>query len=394
MARGNSISVSSLLFESFDAVPTAWNSLCKKHDLGMDPRILSVFQRTLKHQCRCWGIIVFDADNSAIGCAALCLFTTELIESCNPRIVRWRNGLRQWMPDLGRIKVLFCGLPVPSGSTHIRIKDEAHAEAVVTEVHRTMQKLVMTTGAHMLVFKELDDMNTPLAKVLLSNGYASGIVPPMHILKGNFDSFEKYCAALKSRYRSQVKRSQKKLRQKGFEVLHGRGRQFFSTYFNHHVHQLYVAMHDRAKQKLERMPASFFLELAHVLDNEALLTLIRRNGKIYAFSFSITRGRIHYNLYSGLDYEVNNEGDLYFNLFYNDLDQAFRANATEVHLGQTSDIFKSRLGTALQNLYFFARAPSPVLNYALRLFAPIVFPKVMVTPSKTVFAADGAGITY
>lgn len=362
--------------------------LCKAGDLGMDPRVLSVFQRTLKDQCHCWGIVVLDADGGAIGCAALCLFATELVESSHPVFVRLRDGIRRFLPNLGRVKVLFCGLPVPSGSMHLRLKEPAHMDAVVAEINHKMKELALATGSRLLVFKELDDTSASLASSLASKGYVSGAIPPLHVLKGEYPSFEKFCQVLKSRYRAQIKRSQKKLQQAGFEVLCGRGKTFFTTHFNGHVHQLYVAMRDKAKQKLELMPADFFLELAHALDEEVLLTLIRRNEKVCAFSFSITRGQVHYNLYSGMDYALNNEGDLYFNLFYNDMNEAFRAGATELHLGQTSDMFKSRLGTVMHNLRFFVRMPSPVLNYALRLFAPVAFPTVLPAESKAVFAAD------
>ena len=140
--------------------------------------------------------------------------------------------------------------------------------------------------------------------------------------------------------------------------------------------KLYVAVQSRAEQKLELMPAAFFRELAQALGDEVSLTIIRRAGRVCAFTFAIHRAGTHYNLYSGLDYELNNEGDLYFNLFYNDLDQAFRSGATSVHMGQTSDSFKSRLGSTTQPLYFFVRARAAWMNAALRLFAPVAFPAV------------------
>jgi hypothetical protein len=108
------------LFESFGEVPAAWNEVYRKDDIAMDPRVLDVFQRTLSDQCRCWGVIVLDGQGAAIGCAALCLFQTELLESENPVVIRWRDRLRRLFPKLGRMPVLFCGLPVPSGESHVR----------------------------------------------------------------------------------------------------------------------------------------------------------------------------------------------------------------------------------------------------------------------------------
>jgi Peptidogalycan biosysnthesis/recognition len=376
---------SSKLFESFGDVPAVWDDICHPEDLAMDLKVLEVFQRTLADQCRCWGLIVYDAGGIAIGCAGLCLFQTEIIESTNPFILRWRERLRRIFPRLGRMPVLFCGLPVPAGATHLRVREGASTEAVLTEVDRALQRLARGLGARLTVFKELDDAS-PLAAGLSRKGYVRGAIPPMHLLDVSFETFAHYRDALKSRYRSQVHRSQKKLGLAGFEVLHGRGHAFVAEQFDEHAYQLYVAVQTRAEQKLELMPASFFREMATALKDEVLLTVIRREGLICAFTFAITRGRTHYNMYSGLDYALNTDGDLYFNLFYHDMDQAFRAGATSLHLGQTSDTFKSRLGTRAEKLWFFTRARPASLNTLLHLFAPLVFPKVAEVEPNDVFA--------
>jgi predicted N-acyltransferase len=143
------------------------------------------------------------------------------------------------------------------------------------------------------------------------------------------------------------------------------------------------------------MPASFFTEMAAALGDEAHLTVIRKDGRVCAFTFAVTRGDTHYNLYSGLDYALNNEGDLYFNLFYHDLDQAFRAGVCSVHLGQTSDSFKSRLGSVTEPLFFFAHGRPKAFHAILKLFAPLAFPKVSAVEANDVFVcpspASGRG---
>ena len=350
---------SSTVFESFASVPTAWHELCGKDDLAMDPKVLHVFARTLADQCRSSGVIVFDAAGKAIGCAALCGFATEMVETSHPALLRWRNRIRRIWPGFGQIKVLFCGLPVPSGGSHLRVKAGVDTKIVAVEVSRVMQRVASEWGSTLMVFKELGYADTPLEKALSALEYTRGAIPPLHVLEGHFKNFDAYCAALKNRYRAQIRRSQKKLESAGFEVECGRGSAFCAAHFDEAVYALYLAVHSRARQKLECLPVAFFPALAAELgDDEALLTLIRKNGHVCAFTFSVTRGNVHYNLYSGLDYALNNAGDLYFNLFYQDLDQAFRAGATSVHLGQTSDDFKGRLGTSPEKRFFFARARS------------------------------------
>jgi hypothetical protein len=69
-----------------------------------------------------------------------------------------------------------------------------------------------------------------------------------------------------------------------------------------------------------------------------------------------------------------------------DLEQAFASSAAEIHLGQTSDDFKSRLGTSQRPLYFFARAANPILHRGLRMVAKLAFPSLKRAQEHHVFA--------
>jgi hypothetical protein len=376
-----------LLFDSFDDVPEAWHEVWRSADMGMDPRVLRVFQQTLADDFRCWGVLVFDDSGTPVGCAALCLFRVEIVDSTNALVVRLRERLRRLWPKVGTMKVLFCGLPVPPGSSHLRVRPGASVDEVTAEVDRVMRRLAGTVKARLMLFKELDEEESGLTSALASRGYLRGEILPVHHLQAAFSSFAAYRDALKSRYRLQIVRSQKKLTDAGFEVLSGRGGAFVATHFDGEVHALYVAVQQRGEQKLELMPQSFFVELAAALGDEVLLTLIRREGRVCGFTFGVTRGDTHHNLYSGLDYSANHDGDLYFNLFYLDLDAAFRAGATLVTMGQTSNSFKSRLGTNARKLWFFARGRPAIFHGLLRLVAPLAFPKAPVVEANHVFAS-------
>jgi hypothetical protein len=381
--------VSSRLYACFDDLPAAWSDICGS-DLGMDPRVLSVFQRTLADQCRAWGVIVFDAEGVVIGCAALCLFATEMIESAHPAFTRMRDRVRRVWPGFARMRVMFCGLPVPSGASHLRIRKGGHERTVIEEVHRVMQRLAQQHQARLLVFKELGDHDAAGKEALAAIGYLRGNIPPMHRLNASFRDFAGYRDALKSHYRRKVQLSQRKLKAAGFEVLTGRGAAFVGDHFTAGAHGLYAAMQARAAHKLELMPAEYFRELAVALGDEVSLTLIRREGRPCALIFAVMRGNVHYNLYAGLDYDLSREGDLYFNVFYEDLDMAFRSGATAMRLGQTSDTFKSRLGSTTERLEFYARGRSPWCHAALRALASLVFPKVVPVESRDIFARHRA----
>ena len=98
------------------------------------------------------------------------------------------------------------------------------------------------------------------------------------------------------------------------------------------------------------------------------------HSRIVAFAWGIFAGGAYQNLFVGLDYGLNNEFDLYFNLMANDLDHALRLGAREIQMGQTADVFKSRLGGCGHPRYVYAKGArwftAAPLRWTHRLLMP------------------------
>jgi hypothetical protein len=60
-------------------------------------------------------------------------------------------------------------------------------------------------------------------------------------------------------------------------------------------------------------------------------------------------------MYAGLDYDLNNELDLYFNLMYAGFDRALRRRVKRIHVGQTATAFKSRMGCTSEPRYIYVK---------------------------------------
>src|SRR5580765_3715100 len=98
-------SIYSTLYEFYHDIPVAWYDLCPKDNLGMDLVVLGIFQRTLSNQCRCWGLMLKDQQQQLVGCAALCVFPVEIIETNAPIVIRLREVVRRFWPTFLRMNV-------------------------------------------------------------------------------------------------------------------------------------------------------------------------------------------------------------------------------------------------------------------------------------------------
>ena len=354
-------------------------------DLGMDPRLIRVLEETLADQCRMWTMMVEDPTGAVVACACLCLFVVDAVLTAPPAVRKLTEFIRKCWTGFLKFGVLFCSLPVPAGENHIRMTPEADREVVLAALHEGMCQLARKPHAQMMMFKEFEVARRSELAPLERLGYLRGDVPPPYDLPAHFGSFDEYLAALKARYRNQIMRSVKKFARAGFRAVHVYDSTEIERLYTDRMHELYEAVWSRAKDRLEKLPAEFFRRTARAFPGRTSLTIIYRGENVAGFTFGLSAGRVYHNIRSGIDYSLNDEGDLYFNLFYNDLDQAFRRGHEEIHLGQDSDDFKTRLGSRPRALSFYLRAPNPVLQAGLRAFSRMLFPKLSLARTHDVF---------
>lgn len=378
-----------VVYQSSAQVPTEeWDRLTAHDvDLTMDRRLISAFEATMNGQCRCFTIVVRDAAGVAQALACAGLFAVDVGH------FPWLDALvtqaRKVWPNCLKIGVLFCGLPIPAGQNHLRIAPRADRAAVLTELDAALRKLGEEQGAAMVVVKEFSGDECQGIPTLPELGYLPGEIPARHLLVGRFGSLANYLDALKARYRAQVNRSLKKFAHAGLRVQQVRGPVDLPRVYTDQVHRLYAAVQARSDYRLELYPAEFMRELGRQFGPDASLTCIYQNQRMVGFTIGLMRDSIYHNLYSGLDYAVRDEGDVYFNLFYHDLDFAWRRGANEVHLGQTSDDFKSRLGSTAEPMYLFIRPNNRIIHLGLKTFSKWVLPRMEPVAAHEVFKTAG-----
>jgi len=369
-----------------DVSPEAWQRLTgSEPDLGMDPRLIRVLEETLADQCRMWTMMVEDPMGAVVACACLCLFAVDAVITAPPAVRKITEFIRSCWAGFFKFGLLFCSLPVPAGENHIRMTPEADREAVLAAVDEGMRQLARKHHARMMLLKEFELARQSELAPLERLGYLRGDVPPPYDLPAHFRSFDEYLSALKARYRNQITRSVKKFAKTGFCAVHVHDSAEIERLYTDRMHELYVAVWSRAKDRLEKLPAEFFRRTARAFPGRTSLTIIYRGEHVAGFTFGLSSGRAYHNMRSGIDYSLNDEGDLYFNLFYNDLDQAFRRGHEEIHLGQDSDDFKTRLGSRPRALSFYLRAPNPALQAGLQAFSRMLFPKLPAVRTHDVF---------
>jgi Acetyltransferase (GNAT) domain len=120
-----------------------------------------------------------------------------------------------------------------------------------------------------------------------------------------------------------------------------------------------------------------------------LVTIIKE-ARIIAIGWCLIAGSAFHLMYAGLDYQLNRELDLYFNLMYAALDRALRSGATKIHVGQTASAFKARLGCHAEPLYGYIKGRGLLMWPLVRFGTGWVLAQTPTSPSADIFKKEGS----
>jgi Acetyltransferase (GNAT) domain len=363
-----------------------WHAACGgRADTVMDPRFLRAVERSMDAEADFCNVVFRDSAGVPAGAAFLSLYPIDGLLLAPERWKKWGTRLRRLWPTFLKVKVLLCGCPVSTGESHLRMAPEADHRALLRQLDRLMVRMARAQGTLLVVFKEFGPDETARTDALLARGYLRADSLPMNYFPARFRDFEHVCASVRSRYRNKILHSRKKFARSDLRVLHLRGGEGIDKLYTDDVHRLYLSVLDRAEVKLECLPAEFFRELARQLPEDAAFTLVYQGERIVAFVCGVFHQDTYLNLFCGYDSGLNDETDLYFNLMYEDLDHALRQNVRSIHVGQTANEFKSRIGCYLEPRFFYVKALGPGFQPLVRAGSPYLFPPAPPITERNLF---------
>jgi Acetyltransferase (GNAT) domain len=377
------------VFDSIDAVDAAaWQRVCSegKASIFMDPRFIAGVETSMRPSCRFWYVIIYD-EGRPVACAGLTAMTIDLAALSDPRL----GWVIRHMPLLSRfqkLKVLFCSLPGSPGEKSLALAQTKGSAQIISVLDGIMHGIAKATEADVIVYKELSEKDLQWMNPLLEGGYRRIPIPPMHTFGRSFPDFAQYCAALKTRYRQQINRSVRKLKNAGIVQSVLTDPKEILPLYTPEVHDMYCQMVDKSDVKLEVLPIDYFRQLTLRLGPAADLIALFKDSRIIAFGWGLHDGSTYHMTYAGLDYRLNHEFDLYFNLMYAGFDRAFRKGIATINAGQTAAAFKARIGCDFAPLYLFAKGIGPMMSRFIYYGARFLVIDKSSSPPSDVFKSE------
>jgi hypothetical protein len=168
------------------------------------------------------------------------------------------------------------------------------------------------------------------------HGYVMGRTLPTIVVEGRFRSWEHYMESLRSHYRRRMIRLAHP-----FSSI--RKEQGDCSGFSETMYSQYLDVLKRSKGKLETLTPGFIRNLPPGFH---LTAYYHREKLIGWFISAVFRGKYYFFL-GGIDYELNEQFNTYFNLLAGVLRRGIEKDTSVIDLGQTAEIPKLRLGGEL-----------------------------------------------
>jgi predicted N-acyltransferase len=360
---------------SIDSIkPSEWQELRQAAGAhpSVDLRLLRTIEQSLS-ECDLVHLCVRDEQEALVGYAAVCSMTVDLALLASRRQRNLLTAIRRLRPRFAMVKVLLVGLPVSMAQDALLMTSACGA--ILPLIDDEVSKIASVRSAHLIVYKEFTgDRLADLHELCGQRGYYPIATPPTYTLQGGFTSFQDYKSRLRSHYRYDIRRSERKLGTAEAQVHRSRDHQAIADTYTPEMHGLYTAVVESAAIRLETLPREFFLRLAENFDGIISLTWLTIRGRVASFNWALEYGSEYYLLFCGIDYAVNKEFDCYFNIVYTELANAAIAESREIHLGQTADMFKARLGATGESMHALIRGSGVPMRAVLRLSRRILFP--------------------
>lgn len=331
-------------------------------------------------------------DASGVACVVPCFaFKVSLVAIASPWLQRIVGRVRKVLPGFLSIRLFVVGSAISNcddllgikGLADERLWSAGRLSLIFDEVRRQAKAL----GIGLVLIKEPGKATTDILRTRLGPEFFFVESLPTTMLKLPGKVRGGYLASINTRYRNKLKKRKMICTESGLTWSVAAS----TSGHEADIFRLYQQVVDRSDSVFERLNQAFFKEVGRTLGEDAFYIMgtqkVEGADRLVACELVLCdrdRGTIH-PIYSGFEYGHKRETDVYFNMFYQVIEEAERRGFKQVHLGQTSYEIKAELGIVAVPLFLGIHHRNPLIQRLLWLLRGSLFPTVSV-PEREVFS--------
>lgn len=383
-----------LLADSVRQLPAeTWDALVAGHSACLSRRFLECLEEAGPENLRMhYALIHRDGlPLAALACQSLDLDAGSLGSRKEAEPSKLRSARDKGLSRIHQ-RILICGNLLGWGPQGVAFAPEADpAElwpAVAEALYRIRRADKLFGDAGLVMIKDVAELQGTADEPLKRFSYRPVDTEPNMVLrfKPGWSSFEDFLGAMKSDYRSGIRKQIRDVENAGITVerLDADG----AARHGGAIHGLYMQVHEKQKMRLVTISPDWIPALAARFGAEFRTTILRREEKLLGFITTLKDGEGAIGYYIGFDKEEAAQGTpLYLRLLYAMVEDALALGAAWASLGRTALEPKAKLGAKPQPLRCYLRHRVPAMNAVVAALLRAV-PEPAQPPERKPFKAE------
>ncbi|WP_254712700.1 peptidogalycan biosysnthesis protein [Polaribacter sp. R2A056_3_33] len=365
-------------FSSIDEIPTQiWETLdCTKNSY-FHPYFLKYIEKNHPEITFSY-IVLVDQKNIPTAFASLTIINFELNSIKNDfEILKTIGKKLHVFPDKKPLQLLICGNPFVSGEHGIFIKQNQDKKAIIKELAESINHFVnsdkkLKKQIDAFLIKDFTKESLPITDTLKKFSYHPfSVEPNMKLqLHENWQNFDDYLAAMKTKFRVKAKKAFKqsvaiKIKDVTLENI---------DKMLPEMTILYEKVASNAGFNLGVFNLETYRNFKKLFGENYILKSYFLDDKLVGFVSGIINQESLDAHFVGIDYQLNREHAIYQRMLYDYIEIAIDKKLKTINFGRTASEIKSSVGAVPQDLTMYLRHQKTIKNKILKLFLQRVQP--------------------
>ncbi|MGJ8743928.1 peptidogalycan biosysnthesis protein [Polaribacter sp.] len=367
-----------LFFSTIDEIPSQiWEKLGCTKNIYFHPNFLKSIENNHPEIIFTYMVLV-DTKNEPKAFASIKIIDFKL------------NSIKndfEFLKDIGRklhvfpnkkpLKLLICGNTFVSGEHGVFIKKNEDKKAVIKELAESINHFVnsdkkLKKQIDAFLIKDFAKESLFITDELKKYGYHPFSVEPNMMLQiaENWQSFDDYLAAMKTKFRVKAKKAFKQSQAIRIEEVSLKNIDDMLPKMT----ALYEKVALNAGFNLGNFNLKSYKDLKEKLGEDYILKTYWLDDKVVGFISGVINKTSLDAHFVGIDYQFNRPYAIYQRMLYDYIEIAINKKLKNINFGRTASEIKSSVGAVPQDLTMYLRHKKSITNKILKLFLQRVQP--------------------
>ena len=375
------------VFNSVSSIQSShWNEIATSNNEFLSTAFLGIIEKNTPENIYFHYVIIYDQDKPvAIAYFQAINLSMGNFGSSQKRKKTGHNFLSQYIKKqlnfylkktAGKInlRLLICGNAFISGENGIAYKNQTDTlkinKAICAVAKEISEKEKENGKISAIMIKDFYKSSHNNIGILKQNNYSPFLVDPNMAINIKWDSFDAYLDAMNKKYRSRTKN----IIRKGIEMERKKLSASDIKHQETEIFTLYQQVRRKAKFKMGDLTSNYFSNMKAGLADKFEFTGYFHHGHLIGFKTAFINDAKMEAHFIGMDYQANQELELYQNMLYDYVKESISLNIRELVLGRTASEIKSAVGAEPKELICYIRHRNTLSNSFLSPFLDCLKP--------------------